>query len=56
MTAYLETARKGVARGYYCLEMPMLEEGIKDLRSVLIRLERIEVKFASFRKSNGGAS
>jgi hypothetical protein len=53
VTAYLETAYKGVARDYYCREVDMLEAGIWDLNSVLIQLERIEVRFASFRRSDG---
>jgi hypothetical protein len=50
---YLGKACKGVARGYYCPELPMLEEGIEDLHRVLIQLERLEVQFAVFRERHG---
>ena len=53
VTNYLHKAYKGVARDYYCEEVPMLKVGIEDLRSLVTRLERFEVRFADFRNSNG---
>jgi hypothetical protein len=39
---FLYAAYEGIARDYYCQEVPMLRGGIEDLGNILIQLERVK--------------